>query len=1530
MGTKDGVSAGRKPWRFYYVMALPLSGSSGVTQDKLQEMTDMTTAIEQREEEYLHKVAAKNAAALEAAREDKQKTPMASHVAWVLRRLHVLSAALLLLMVALLYVWYMHDDGRDHVPPSLVRAVAIIVGVLLALNVAGWVAASRRSVNGARLLLLVGVALVVCLALGLDELNILRRTQSKLNEALTSSEDALTQDSMALILNGGTAPSLVQRFVLDSPSAFIWWLGEHCADSPTKLTYGSVVIDRREFFSPLWNEDAKSCVAATLGTCVRIDAIAEPIILVELVMLVLQVLFTGGFLAVWEPSAAGKTSKRRRQPSQLKPTGASYSQDTSSALSTALFTRLLVFGTALFGSSNAIASTDLLHFCSIADFHAVFTWMVVVCLLSGLSALLAALFVGCGWKQQLATVLLVLAVASEVYMLAEFVKLAARLIGPDISAEINQSQIRELREVYVKASSQTCSSIKRWISHVCVGMSNSEHPADFDSSCQHEFVALLVASFNFTDTYLAWSIGVKLVLLMQLIWPALRQAVATVLNYVRCISSRDEVSAGTVETSLQQSSPPVDYDEALDMYLTSLRVRDPARLATEREAFEKEWSIRTGRKLADVRTPRVVVAASDFGAIVRTLMLRRLTAICRLDLSLSVSSDGKMVLVHIFASDNLLIATLCEMETYRLQFADAVDPGRSFWHDKKEVNADQKVLDANTVKHKLKLLLAENAMHPKEAVWFSGESLARVSARVHALSRISRASRGIIRCRNPAPAFASYSPSIQRQFIYKKYPNRLEIPDTYRRSVVLRTVDCIRITRHIIDGEFDTNAAISSGLVASLHCLHSASRFDFNSRGALASAWVTFWRPTHLPAQLGTRIILILSAVKRFNEIQSGEQSYGRKEREEETMLSTYPGGDKDYAQLRQNALELCCIRQRPEPEGVQSREDNDDDIGLGLWAPWVLLMLKISVPTALALAAFTADNYIDISIERRVGWWLIGVLGIWLVAQLLWFLVPRESRQAEEARARNTFLVDRYFGHTDVNEQKASARGELHSIEKEAISLQDPPPSAKQSLCHYEERLELLQRLNVALRKREEIRAPYIVTDEVAVHATTAENLVQDAREEATEELYSTEAPDAEAHMAPSVDDDAMQRVSDSSEEMIVGYFRPVRGAWPSPPEQPAEAVEEVKEDAPVNIMEFIEAPAPQPPRRGSVFPGSLPLSEIKISHSGEDVITGSRIEIGGDSTGHPAPMRLSKLFKRIPASPPTVVPSSASDDAEIPVAPPTSPFVPVESSFPQPDLDPGIFAPTQVSARGASSPEGSHDEMLEEKLEVPVSTTEEPRISIGPPSLEVDPPSRPFSPRLSFLRRKSQSPASTHSDNGSDRGSEAGASEQTLLRQLSPRLSFFTRKSKRSSSKVSDSEESKISVGGESASVPEPPAPRKLSKLFKRVQPPSTATPTPPPPPVDTAAFAFERIEVEDSVVNPASSVRDQFDFLSDAHSETTSLQSSLPIQRRRSSGSTTRPPSPPPVYAKVDLSGLEAVREAANRRQFDFSADEQVWED
>ncbi|ETM54239.1 hypothetical protein L914_02387 [Phytophthora nicotianae] len=1797
----DGASAGRKPWRYYYVMVFQLSGNS-VAPDKLQEMTEMTAAIEQREEKYLRKVAARNAAhaaAMEAERkaQEEKKPTMISHVACVLRRLFLLSIILLLLTAAVGCALYWKYDEHDRVSQKLVNVVIVSMLLLLLKDIGGWVVAHKRSVNGARVLFVVGFALIIALALLLDEIVIVRRSHSKLREALARSEDSLSQDMIEVILNGGAIPSLVQRFVFDAPSVFLQWISVHC--SSAKLEYTSVAIDRREFFSPLWDDTEKACVNDILRICVQVNEAIESIIIGELVMISLQVLLTGMFLIVYDPVVSDK-SKRRRKLSSPKVNASSFSD-----LFTAL-TRLLVFGAASFGVLNTAASTDLLHFCSIADFHTLFTWVMVICLLSGISAMLAALFIGCGWKQQVAGVLLVIAVCSEVFMLGEFFKLAARLIGPDT----NQTQLRELRQVYIKASAQTCSSIERWISHVCVGMNSSEEPAEFDFSCQHEFVALLMVTFNFTNSYLSWSIGVKLVLLVQILLPPLRQAIENMLSSVCCVP-RNELTTMTVKTIIQESSPPLDYEEALEVYLRSLRVRDPDRMAAEREAFEKEWSSRTGRVLSDVRTPRVVVSSSDFSAIVRTLMLRRLTAICKLDVSLSVSEDGQLLLVRISASDNLLLATSCETESYRLQFADAIDPGRSFWRDKKEVNTDQKVLDANTVKHKLKILLAENAMSPKEAVWFPGESLARVSARIHALSRISRVSKGLIRCHNSAPAFASYSPNIQRQFIYKKYPHKLDIPDTYRRSTVLRTVDCIRVTRRIIDAEFDTNNAIASGLLSSFHCLHSSSRFDFNSRSALASSWIKFWSPTHLPGefypddhailnligriapfrqplrdvkdyfgekigfyfawlafyakmmmipaiiaivaitsetkhslmislwdyyipptyiqggstevgridttiplpelllgvlvivwsfslaklwerrsvwyqlqwdiaaktdsfqrynadhgieytrslcssaqrqlvswlcvlvlggvnllvtltvllsqgllvdvwgekvavlsscicqalliqwngacipyvaptlskwenpyysrdhhgyqrsfvaklfalqlvntfsglillmlsgvgglalpvqfltpliplymsysarieghvgvfiqmetlliaifavQLSIRVFLILSALRRFHIIQRGDQ---RKEHEEETMLSPYPGPGKDYAQvvmqigliimfssvcpllpmlalidcavkIRQNALELCCIRQRPEPE--------EYDVEPDLWASYMLLMVKLSVPVALSLALFTVDNFADISIERRIGYWLIGVLCFWLGAQLLWFLIPRESRAVEEARARNIFQVERYFGHAEVHEQKTSPKDTNEKrVEDEDINLQEATPSVEQSLHHYEERLELLHRLNVALRKRDDIGGTVSLAN---MTVSTPDDQEAQTSEGMKERTHSVSAEE----FVPFDDEDKPQhRDSKDSEEMIVGYFRPVRSVWPPPAQRPAQQEGIGGDEAPaIDIMEPSEEP------KGSIY-SELPVEGATIGENIDERIA-SAAESGGESAPPVSPVLLSKLFTRMPTFPSTFMPSSSSEEVDAALLPSTSPFV--SASLTQADIEPGVFAPTEAEIINRESV--NDDDLLEEKEDVSLSTTDA--------AVE--------SPRRSFLSRiRSRQVKSSISDSNKDSQVEAG--ERALLRQLSPRLSSLPRKSKRLSSKVSGSEESK----SESSSVREPPAPKRLSNLFKRAQSPSTRT-TPPsePPPIVTNR------EAEDTTVDPVAPRHDQFAFLSDTHEE----QSSLSIQRRTSSSNRTRPPSPPPVYTRIDLSGLEAVREAANRHQFDFSADEQVWEE
>ncbi|RLN97428.1 hypothetical protein BBJ28_00013789 [Nothophytophthora sp. Chile5] len=1766
-------------------------------------MAEVAAAIDQREEEYLHKVAAKNAAhAAEMAAErgdseGNEPPPLALLVAWILRWLHLSTLLFVLVALGALYVLHSSQEAQQHAPNMLTRAAVTIVLITAILNLVGLVVAQRRSMIGTRVLLALDIMLICGLTMLLDEVNILRSSQKKLQEVLAKGEDDLTEDAMDWILNGASVPSLVQRFVFDAPSVFLQLLQEQCdASNAAKDGNVSVATDQRAFFTQFWSSDEKACVDGTLQAHLQMESIFQPTLIAVTVLTALQVIFSGVFMIVCEPEVPGRSPKKRKRKRLRSKSSASSlpspSLNDSAALPTTVFIRLLTFATALCGASNVIVGIDLLQSCAVADFSTDFTWELAICAVSGLSAVFAALLTGCQWKQRLASFLLTLAIIIEGFLLSESVSMANTLAGSDTVSASDGVLMQLLSSMYDETSVQTCPSIKRWLSHVCVATDNGSSTS-FGASCQREFAALLLASLNFTASYLSWAIGVKLCLLL----PTVRRMVPTAALYMCCISPPDDFTLIKPGSGFRQSS--LEFDDALELYLTSVRSKDPKCREEERQAFEKEWTARTCRVLADVRTPIVVVSASDFESIVRTLVLRRLTEVCKMDVSLRVANDGKMLLVRIFASDNLLLATLCETETYRLQFADAIDPGRRFWHDRRELSADQRVLDMHTVKQKLKQLSVDSAVARKEVTWPLGESLARVSARVNALSRISRTVRGQLVPCNMSPPFASYSPLIQRQYLYQKYPNRLDLPETYRRSAVLRTIDCLRLTRYLLDAEFDTTAMLSNNLVTSFHCLHSASRFDLNSRAALTTSWLLFWRPTYLPGEFVPRKHPLLNLLGRFmpfrQPLQSVRDYFGesvalyfawlafyakllvlptlaaaimmasaprdskitelwvfytsshqdqgssdvgkeagggdtpnakissaefalslgvitwgfvffklwerrsvwyqlqwgittdatlmvhssssgllsrpstypilarlqrklgscfcivalgianllvvltlllaqgplsrlagerlavlgsctcqaflvqwngagisrvahalskweingissdpmvyrsaiiaklfvlqllntfsglfllalsgagglapllqrvgplrllyesfsdhvesrvsvfvemetlilamfmarlsshgfaiarsvtrtsvirwtqeapcKEKQTDETLLSPYAGVYEDYAQivvqlglvvmfssvcplapllafvdcaveLRLDVLEVCCLRQRPEPEGIDTQEDGKDDGGLGLWAPCILFMLKLSVPVVLALEFFTADNYRQVSFERRVGWWLLGTLGIWVVAQLFATLVPSESHRAEEARARNAFLEERYVGHAEALESSGISKvddqpGHLQADDSE---LQGSATSTEQMHRHYQERLELLRRLNVALRKHEELRSSLPVAAEIAVPVVSEKEHEREG--DAIENLMGGDSQVAslDAEVA-SVENDAQLRASSTSEEMIVGYFRQIPGAW-SPPGQRNEEVEEEKE---------------------------APSTPIKAATDAEP----------------PAPRRLSKLFKRISPSSSVVMPPPAATAA--------SPLLADEPSKPQTSSD------------------------AEEKEASP-STAEAPSEAVVASQMAVN------------------------------------ASRRQL--SLSPRLGFLSRKPKLSAPRDRDSDDESSGSSRVTEGIPvEQPARGRLSKLFRRVPPSSASTSPPPvaypaatepsPPQIASDDSPFARTELADRGPTTETSLRDQFDFLShartsvqpsqrfDVHhisfalpgcasacgvdSERAEGQASTSASRRRSRRDAAHPPSPPPTYARLELSGLEAVREAARRHQFDFSTDNEGW--
>ncbi|EQC39790.1 hypothetical protein, variant [Saprolegnia diclina VS20] len=128
-----------------------------------------------------------------------------------------------------------------------------------------------------------------------------------------------------------------------------------------------------------------------------------------------------------------------------------------------------------------------------------------------------------------------------------------------------------------------------------------------------------------------------------------------------------------------------------------------------------------------------MMLTSEFESIVRVLVLERLVTVCGLEINVSISKDGKKIYFKLSASRRL-IATEAERRKYKLPFQDAVDPGPNFWTPR-EVATDRRVYDPQTAKQKLCSLYGRNLLLATENQFFAHESLAQIARRINVHQR---------------------------------------------------------------------------------------------------------------------------------------------------------------------------------------------------------------------------------------------------------------------------------------------------------------------------------------------------------------------------------------------------------------------------------------------------------------------------------------------------------------------------------------------------------------------------------------------------------------------------------------------------------------------------------------------------------------------------------------------------------------------------------------------------------------------------
>lgn len=841
-------------------------------------MLDLTGSIEAHEEEYLYSMAGRFGKA-------PPETPPSAFVAFLstlLQRCCLIMVLLMVLALGGVYQLQSSQEYHSHVHHDLFVVAYAAAGIVVAVNAFGWVAVRFENDLAMKMFVLLLVLVLLSATALSQQVMTIDASQSRLLESIlrnNATDNAVPDEDKEFVLNGGLNPSLVARVIFDAPGWFLRWMQQQCTDSDSDdpgssssdssssgSSFAAIRINSEAFFDSLWKPQERSCVLTTLRKNITVDLMAQ----VFLGFCIAAVCIQGSVFAVM---MLFKQTSRRRRRSRIK-TNAVSQQNESSSLTSLHLLRILLMLLALIGGVITHSSADLLQSC---DFSHSTEWIFAGILAFGFVVLLSVLFVSCQWKPHVAIFLVLLCLGAEIFGSIQLGQLRVGL--SDLSS---LQTIQKLRDLYQVVSAQTCAPVQQWLSDVCIADGNSTlastnssskpfddttNEAGFDLSCEVEFGTLVSESLAFSQHVLLVLLWCDMLLLVMMLLPLLQRiANALIMCFWRLLvpsSMLPDLSFKTSEGE-QVKHESLLLDKARNLYLATVKSDDEAVRTAETQAFDSYWKTMKGFKPTDdVEKKDTRIFEYEFEAIVRLLAIQRLTTKCKLDVSLNISTDGRTLFLLLHASDNLLMMTLCEMD-YKLQFADYIDPGRAFWRNPKEIETDERILDMANVKQKFKWLLSNGIVSHKEAVKFPTESMPRVSARIQALLRASRVMEGTLACRNMHPAYASYHPASSLHFLYKKYPNRLDVPNFFRRSMVLRTVDCIRITQHIIENEFAVDAMKQGGVISSFYWLHGASRFDFNSRDTLSSAWITYWRPAYHAGEFDPKTHWWLNRVCRY------------------------------------------------------------------------------------------------------------------------------------------------------------------------------------------------------------------------------------------------------------------------------------------------------------------------------------------------------------------------------------------------------------------------------------------------------------------------------------------------------------------------------------------------------------------------------------------------------------------------------------------------------------------------------------------
>lgn len=226
------------------------------------------------------------------------------------------------------------------------------------------------------------------------------------------------------------------------------------------------------------------------------------------------------------------------------------------------------------------------------------------------------------------------------------------------------------------------------------------------------------------------------------------------------------------------------------------------------DEFRRAWE----RKFRCVRpAPLDTVPFVYFQELLREVIIQRFDAIMGLSFVTHVSADESQLLLSLRPGKALLAATA---NTLRLGVpaVPELDPGERYWAaDPRRGQREREQLDKSAVQEELYRLFLAGKLPADEAQVFEGESAAMWSRRLRALQRFSdpEVARHLMTPPRPPASSLPFKNHPALQYLYRQ----IDGSDGGSGSP-FRVVDKIRLTKAIVDTEFDCDALVAQRVLA--------------------------------------------------------------------------------------------------------------------------------------------------------------------------------------------------------------------------------------------------------------------------------------------------------------------------------------------------------------------------------------------------------------------------------------------------------------------------------------------------------------------------------------------------------------------------------------------------------------------------------------------------------------------------------------------------------------------------------------------